>query len=94
VLRVKRPERAPTAAFSPEARGYTLAHVMTTWGVKFDATTLGGDTAQGDKKVHAYVNGEPAGPETPLKDGDNVVVAYGQDGSFPTEPDDAALDEA
>lgn len=73
---------------------YTLDHVMTTWGVKFDATTLGGDTAQGDDKVHVYVNGEPAGPDAPLKDGDNVVVAYGPDGSFPTEPDDAALDAA
>lgn len=73
---------------------YTLAHVMTTWGVKFDATTLGGDTAAGDSKVHVYVNGEPAGPDAPLEDGDNVVVAYGQDGSFPTEPDDAALDGA
>jgi hypothetical protein len=73
---------------------YTLAHVMTTWGVKFDATTLGGDTAQGDKKVHVYVNGEPAGPDAPLKDGDNVVVAYGAAGSFPTEPNDAALESA
>ena len=73
---------------------YTLAHVMTTWGVKFDATTLGGDTAAGDAKVHVYVNGEPAGPDAPLKDGDNVVVAYGEDGSFPTQPDDAALDGA
>lgn len=73
---------------------YTLAHVMTTWGVKFDATALGGDTATGDKKVHVYVNGQPAGPDAPLKDGDNVVVAYGEDGSFPTEPDDAALDAA
>lgn len=73
---------------------YTLAHVMTTWGVTFDADTLGGDTASGDKKVHVFVNGEAAGPDAPLKDGDNVVVAYGEDGSFPVEPDDGALDAA
>ena len=73
---------------------YTVAHVMTTWGVTFDADTLGSDTSQGDKQVHVYVNGEPAGPDAPLKDGDNVVVAYGAAGSFPTEPDDKALDSA
>lgn len=73
---------------------YTLAHVMTTWGVAFDADTLGGDTAAGDRKVHIYVNGQPAGTDAPLEDGDNVVVAYGEAGSFPTEPDDAALDAA
>jgi hypothetical protein len=73
---------------------YTLAHVMTTWGVAFDETTLGGDRAAGDKKVYVYVNGRPAGPDAPLKDGDNVVVAYGTEGSFPTQPDDSALDSA
>lgn len=73
---------------------YTLVHVMTTWGVTFDAKTLGGDSATGDKKVHVYVNGQPAAPDAELDDGDNVVVAYGTDGSFPLQPDDAALDRA
>lgn len=73
---------------------YTRAHVMTTWGVAFDADRLGGDTANGPNKVYVYVNGEPAAPDVELADGDNVVVAYGEDGSFPVEPDDSALDAA
>jgi hypothetical protein len=73
---------------------YTLAHVMTTWGVAFGPDRLGGDTAAGDKTVHVYVNGEPATPDAELKDGDNVVVAYGTTGSFPTEPPTDALDGA
>jgi hypothetical protein len=73
---------------------YQLAHVMTTWGVAFDSNRLGGDTASGDKKVHIYVNGQPATPEVVLKDGDNVVVAYGAEGSFPIEPPTDALDNA
>lgn len=73
---------------------YTLAHVMTTWGVAFNATTLGGDTTEGADKVHVYVNGQPTTPDAELKDGDNVVVAFGPDGSFPVQPDDSALDRA
>jgi hypothetical protein len=73
---------------------YTLAQVMTTWGVAFDEDTLGGDEATGDKQVHVYVNGRPATPNVVLEDGDNVVVAYGTSGSFPTQPDDSALDAA
>ena len=71
---------------------YELAHVMTTWGVAFDRNRLGGDTAEGDKKVHVYVNGEPtSGGPVVLEDGDNIVVAYGEAGSFPTEPPADAL---
>ncbi len=73
---------------------YTLAHVMTTWGVAFGPDRLGGDTANGGKKVYVYVNGEPAAPDVELSDGDNVVVAYGEAGSFPTEPDADALNAA
>jgi hypothetical protein len=71
---------------------YTLAHVMTTWGVAFGPDRLGGDTANSTKKVHVYVNGKPAAPDVELSDGDNVVIAYGEAGSFPTEPDADALD--
>lgn len=73
---------------------YTLAHVMTTWGVAFDETTLGGNTASGDQRVHIYVNGEPATPDVELEDGDNVVLAFGAAGSFPTEPPTDALQNA
>ena len=77
---------------------YRLSHVMTTWGVPFGPDRLGGDTATAtataDKKVHIYVNGEPASPDVELKDGDNVVVAYGAAGTFPTEPPADALQNA
>lgn len=73
---------------------YTLAHVMTTWGVRFEPGQLGGDIAAGANKVHVYINGKPAAPDAPLKDGDNVVVAYGAPGSFPTQPPAGALDAA
>ena len=71
---------------------YTVSHVMTTWGVAFGADRLGGETATSEKKVHVYVNGKPSTPNAELKDGDNVVVAYGVDGSFDTEPTTQALD--
>ena len=70
---------------------YTISHVMTTWGVAFGADRLGGETATREKKVHVYVNGKPSTPNAGLKDGDNVVVAYGVDGSFDTEPATDAL---
>ena len=73
---------------------YTVSHVMTTWGVAFGADRLGGETATGEKKVHVYVNGKPSTPNAELKDGDNVVVAYGVDGSFDTEPATDALDSS
>lgn len=75
---------------------YQVGHIFTVWGVALEADRLGGDTADGTNKVHVYVNGEPSpdGPATVVKDGDNVVVAFGADGSFPTEPDDSALKAA
>ena len=73
---------------------YTVSHVMTTWGVAFSADRLGGETATGDKKVHVYVNGKPTTPDAELKDGDNVVVAYGVDGGFDTQPATDALNSA
>jgi hypothetical protein len=74
---------------------YELGHVFTTWGVAFGADRLGGDVASGSKKVHVYVNGQPAPPgPVVLKDKDNVVVAYGEDGSFPKLPDASALENA
>ena len=74
---------------------YELGHVFTVWGVAFGPDRLGGDTPTGGDKVHVYVNGKPAPPgPVVLKDKDNVVVAYGQEGSFPTNPDASALANA
>lgn len=74
---------------------YELGHVFAAWGVAFDRDRLGGDVAGAEDKVFVYVNGKeaPAGPVV-LKDGDNVVVAYGKPGSFPTSPPADALRSA
>ncbi|MDP9393581.1 MAG: hypothetical protein M3Q27_04645 [Actinomycetota bacterium] len=74
---------------------YELSHIFDVWGVAFVRDRLGGDTNRGHDKVHVYVNGKPASDGAiVLKDGDNVVVAYGRAGSFPTLPPDDALESA
>jgi hypothetical protein len=52
--------------------------------VPFDENILGEYTATSDKLVFVCVNGKPASRDSELVDGDNVVVAYGVMGSFPT----------
>lgn len=73
---------------------FNLGQVFDVWGVAFDADRLGDRTNAGNKTVQVYVNGElvaePRARE--LRDGDNIVVAYGSPGSFPTEPPTDALD--
>ena len=74
---------------------YRLSHVFQVWGVAFDRGRLGGDIASGSNDVHIYVNGQHVDDDNvELKDGDNVVVAYGRAGSFPLEPPADALDNA
>lgn len=73
---------------------FRLSHVFQVWGVAFGPDRLGGDIASGINDVHIYVNGEHVDDDVVLKDGDNVVVAYGRAGSFPTEPPADALDNA
>lgn len=72
---------------------FTLGQVFAVWGVAFADGQLGSLRDAGTKAVQVYVNGErvpdPAAYE--LKDQDNVVVAYGEPGSFPTEPPADAL---
>ena len=74
---------------------YELAQVFAAWGVAFEEDRLGGDIADGGKQVHVYVNGKPAppGPVT-MDDGDNIVVAYGTEDSFPKQPPADALEGA
>ena len=73
---------------------FTLQQVFEMWGVDFSADRLGAYTPEAGKQIYVYVNGEPvidsAGYE--IENGDNVVVAYGADGSFPTEPPADALE--
>jgi hypothetical protein len=75
---------------------YELGQVFVAWGVAMDDERLGPDVATATKSMHVYVNGEPAPDRSRLvlKDGDNVVVAYGEEGSFPTEPDASVLNGA
>lgn len=71
---------------------YTLSEFFTVWGVAFDESRLGGDVTSGDQKVYVYVNGKEAPPGlVRLEDGDNVVVAYGTEDSFPKLPPADAL---
>ncbi len=78
---------------------YTVQELFTVWGVALDTGPetgrLGADTNGPDGTVQVYVNGKaaPIGP-VPMKDGDNIVVAYGMPGSFPTAPPSTALDAA
>lgn len=72
---------------------FTLQDVFSIWGVDFAPDRLGAYTPAGNKDLYVYVNGEAvdaaAGYE--LQQGDNIVVAYGEKGSFPTEPPDDPL---
>lgn len=76
-----------------EPATFTLQQVFAMWGVDFGPGRLGGYTTQGEKTVHVYVNGEPVDDPVgyEIQDQDNVVVAYGEAGSFPTKPPDDAL---
>lgn len=74
---------------------YKLEQVFVAWGVAFGEDRLGGDVATGTATVHVFVNGQPAPAESVvLQDGDNVVVAFGEAGSFPTAPPADALNGA
>ena len=72
---------------------FTLQDVFSIWGVDFGPDRLGAYIPAGNKDLYVYVNGEavddPAGYE--LQQGDNIVVAYGEPGSFPTQPPDDPL---
>ena len=79
-----------------EPGSFTLQDVFFIWGVEFAADRLGAYTPGGGRELYVYVNGEPV--EDPaaydIQQGDNIVVAYGEPGSFPTEPPDDALRDA
>ena len=79
-----------------EPSAFTLGQFFTMWGVDFSAQRLGAFTPQGDNAIQVYVNGSPVDDPTTyeINEGDNVVVAYGALGSFPTEPPTDALEGA
>jgi len=74
---------------------FRLADFFDVWGVVLTPTQLGGYRDHGAERVHVYVDGRPLRMADPtqyvLRRHDNVVVAYGRDGSFPALPSAAAL---
>lgn len=65
---------------------FKVSDFLDVWGVKFTDTQLGAYTDRGQDRVWMYVNGKPiSDPVTyVLRPHDNVVLAYGRAGSFPT----------
>jgi hypothetical protein len=74
----------------------TLGDVFYLWGVRLAANELGGLRNSGDSRVRAFVNGTPITDPAAhvLRKDDNIVVAYGKPGTFPTRPDTKLLQEA
>jgi hypothetical protein len=74
---------------------FRLADFFDVWGVLLTPTQLGPYRNAGDRTVHFYVNGRPLTGADPtsyvMHAHDDLVVAYGRDGSFPTRPSTAAL---
>ena len=67
---------------SPVVRSYNLGEFFDTWGVRLTQTCMGGYCDTGDKRVAAFVDTRPfAGNprDIPLKNGENIVLAYGTD---------------
>jgi hypothetical protein len=71
----------------------TLGAFFGIWGVAFGPEQLGNLKNSGSKKVHVVANGKPVADPIHylIHEGDNIVVAYGEDGSFPTKPDTTLL---
>lgn len=73
---------------------FTLGQVFDVWGVAFDRDRLGDRVDDGSQTVQVFVNGvavdDPRSRE--LAEADNIVVAFGEEGSFPTQPPTGALE--
>jgi hypothetical protein len=71
----------------------TLGDFFAIWGVAFGPEQVGNLKNSGSKRVYVLANGKPvADPiDYRIREGDNLVVAYGEPGSFPKTPDVALL---
>jgi hypothetical protein len=71
----------------------TLGDFFAIWGVAFGPEQVGSLKNDGDRRVYVLANGRPvADPiDYVMKEGDNLVVAYGKPGSFPKKPDVSLL---
>jgi hypothetical protein len=67
---------------------FTLGDFFAVWGVKLGPAQVGGLTGLGGDGLHFYLDGRPlADPAAHvLRDGDNIVIGYGADSSFPHRP--------
>ncbi|MER3409313.1 MAG: hypothetical protein C4306_04220 [Thermoleophilia bacterium] len=71
---------------APRLRRFTLGEFFDVWGLRFSARCLGGYCARGARKVWVFVNGrrvlgDPR--QIPLRQHDEIVVAYGTLASIP-----------
>lgn len=75
---------------------FTIQQIFEIWGVDFTANRLGPYINDATNRVQVYVNGtEVADPvHHGIQDQDNIVVAFGTAGSFPTRPPADALAKA
>jgi hypothetical protein len=65
---------------SPTVRRFTLGEFFGVWGVRLDASHLGGYTVGGGKELHAYVNGERVDGDPGkivLASHQEIVLAFG-----------------
>jgi hypothetical protein len=65
-----------------------LGQFMDVWGVFFTKDQLGGNTAVGDTKIRAYVDGQewPGDPtQIPLNDHEVIVLTFGTADQVPTD---------
>ena len=73
---------------------FKLADFFAVWGVTFSDPQLGGYHNAGDRTVQVFANGQAVSDPASyvVHAHDNIVVAYGAPGSFPTQPPADALD--
>lgn len=66
----------------------TLGDFFAIWGVPFGREQIGNLKDEGDKHVYVLANGRPVADPInyAIRDGDNLVVGYGEAGSFPKRP--------
>jgi hypothetical protein len=67
----------------------TLGKFFAIWGVPLGHDQVGNLKNDGDKRVYVLANGKPVADPInyAMREGDNIVVAYGEAGSFPKTPD-------
>lgn len=67
---------------------FTTGQVFAVWGVKFTDDELGPYRSGDGNKLQVYIDGENvANPvDYVMHEHDNIVVAYGKPGSFPSNP--------